>query len=39
MNADGSDRQQVIFDPLYDAQTDWSPDGTRIAFRNRRGTV
>ena len=35
MNADGSDKQQAVFDPYYDAQSDWSPDGTRIVFRSR----
>ncbi|MDA0179489.1 DPP IV N-terminal domain-containing protein [Solirubrobacter phytolaccae] len=38
MNADGTDKQQAVFDPAYDAQPDWSPDGTRIAFRNRRNS-
>src|SRR3954449_10596232 len=38
MNADGSDKQQIVFDPKYDAQSDWSPDGTRIAYRAMRGT-
>jgi TolB protein len=37
MNADGTDKLPAVLDPLYDAQSDWSPDGTRIAFRNRRG--
>ena len=36
MNGDGSGKVQAVFDPQYDAQPDWSPDGTRIAFRNRR---
>jgi Tol biopolymer transport system component len=36
MNADGSDRVQIVFDPNYDAQSDWSPDGTKIAFRSQR---
>jgi dipeptidyl aminopeptidase/acylaminoacyl peptidase len=38
MNADGSDKQQIVFDPKYDAQSDWSPDGTKIAYRAMRGT-
>ena len=29
MNGDGSDKQPAVTDPLYDAQTDWSPDGTQ----------
>jgi dipeptidyl aminopeptidase/acylaminoacyl peptidase len=36
MNPDGSDRMQIVFDPNYDAQSDWSPDGTKIAFRSQR---
>src|SRR5688572_22606938 len=36
MNADGSDKQPAVTDPLYDAQADWSPDGTRIVYRSRR---
>src|SRR3954465_14176397 len=36
MNADGSDRAQAVFEPTYDAQSDWSPDGTRIVFRSQR---
>ncbi len=37
MNPDGADKLQAVFDPTYDAQSDWSPDGTRIAFRSQRG--
>ena len=37
MNADGGgNRRQAVFDPTYDAQSDWSPDGTKIVFRSRR---
>jgi Tol biopolymer transport system component len=36
MNPDGADKIQAVFDPTYDAQSDWSPDGTRIAFRSQR---
>ena len=36
MNADGSGKLQAVFDPTYDAQSDWSPDGNRIVFRSRR---
>src|SRR4051794_25909044 len=36
MNADGSGRVQIVFDPSYDAQSDWSPDGTKIAYRSQR---
>ena len=36
MNPDGSDRQAAVLDPRYDAQSDWSPDGTKIVFRSRR---
>src|SRR3954465_10334747 len=35
MDADGADKRQAVFDPGYDAQSDWSPDGTRIVFRSR----
>ena len=38
MNGDGSDKQPAVTDPLYDAQTDWSPDGTRIVFANDKRT-
>lgn len=31
-NADGSERVQLTFPPLYVVQPRWSPDGTRIAF-------
>jgi Tol biopolymer transport system component len=37
MNPDGADKVQAVFDPAYDAQSDWSPDGTRLAFRSQRG--
>src|SRR4051794_11966863 len=36
MNPDGADKLQAVFDPRYDAQSDWSPDGTKIVFRSRR---
>jgi dipeptidyl aminopeptidase/acylaminoacyl peptidase len=36
MNPDGADKLQAVFDSGYDAQSDWSPDGTRVAFRSRR---
>jgi dipeptidyl aminopeptidase/acylaminoacyl peptidase len=36
MDPDGGGRLQAVFDPLDDAQSDWSPDGNRIVFRNRR---
>jgi len=36
MNPDGGGKEQAVFDPGNDAQSDWSPDGTRIAFRSRR---
>ena len=37
MNPDGGGREQAVFDPLDDAQSDWAPDGTRIVYRSRRG--
>ncbi len=36
MNTDGGGREQLVFDPLDDAQSDWAPDGTRIVYRSRR---
>jgi Tol biopolymer transport system component len=36
MEPDGSDRTPVVLDPGYDAQSDWSPDGTKLVFRSRR---
>lgn len=33
---DGRDVRQLTTDPGYDAQTDWSPDGTTIAYRIRK---
>ena len=36
MNPDGGGREQAVFDPLDDAQSDWAPDGTRIVYRSRR---
>lgn len=32
----GADLRQLTDDPGYDAQTDWSPDGTTIAYRIRK---
>src|SRR3954453_1408652 len=36
MNPDGTEKQPAVLDPRYDAQSDWSPDGTKIVFRSRR---
>ncbi len=36
MTPDGRDQRQLTDDPGYDAQTDWSPDGTTIAYRIRK---
>jgi Tol biopolymer transport system component len=36
MNPDGGSRQQAVFDLTNDAQSDWSPDGTKIVYRSRR---
>jgi Tol biopolymer transport system component len=33
MNPDGSHLRKLTAGPLYDAQSDWSPDGQSIAFR------
>jgi len=33
MNPDGSQLRKLTSGPLYDAQSDWSPDGQKIAFR------
>jgi dipeptidyl aminopeptidase/acylaminoacyl peptidase len=35
MSPDGSNKLQAVFDPGHDAQSDWSPDGTKIVFRSR----
>ncbi|CAA9463123.1 MAG: tolB protein precursor, periplasmic protein involved in the tonb-independent uptake of group A colicins [uncultured Solirubrobacteraceae bacterium] len=32
----GADLRQLTDDPGYDAQSDWSPDGTTIAYRIRK---
>src|ERR1700754_5166634 len=36
MEPDGSGKQQAVFNPLDDAQSDWAPDGTKIVYRSRR---
>jgi dipeptidyl aminopeptidase/acylaminoacyl peptidase len=36
MDADGGDRRQATFDTTYDAQSDWSPDGTKLVYRSQR---
>ena len=36
MEADGTGKQQAVFDPDNDAQSDWAPDGTKIVYRSRR---
>jgi Tol biopolymer transport system component len=36
MNADGNNKLPAVLDPRYDAQSDWSPDGTKLVFRSRR---
>jgi Tol biopolymer transport system component len=36
MNPDGGGKQQAVFDLTNDAQSDWSPDGTKIVYRSRR---
>lgn len=33
MNPDGTELRKLTVGPLYDAQSDWSPDGQWIAFR------
>jgi hypothetical protein len=30
MDPDGGARVQAVFDPAYDAQSDWSPDRTKL---------
>ena len=36
MDPDGGSKLQAVFDPLYDAQSDWAPSGDKIVFRSRR---
>src|SRR3954454_15047771 len=36
MDPDGNTKLPAVLDPRYDAQSDWSPDGTKIVFRSRR---
>ena len=36
MRADGTDVRQLTNDPADDAQTDWAPDGSAIAYRIRK---
>src|SRR3954451_7474695 len=36
MDPDGSNKLPAVLDPGYDAQSDWSPDGTKVVFRSRR---
>lgn len=36
MNADGSNPTALTTDPELDSYPDWSPDGSRIAFRSDR---
>lgn len=36
MTPEGADLRQLTDDPGYDAQSDWSPDGTTIAYRIRK---
>ena len=38
MEADGSGKQQAVFHPDNDAQSDWAPDGTKIVYRSRRNS-
>ncbi len=36
MDPDGANKLQAVFDPTYDAQSDWAPDGTKLVYRSRR---
>ncbi len=36
MNADGSERERLTDHPADEFDPDWSPDGTRIAYRSHR---
>ena len=36
MDPDGNNRLPAVLDPRYDAQSDWSADGTKLVFRSRR---
>ncbi len=36
MDPDGATKLPAVLHPGYDAQSDWSPDGTKVVFRSRR---
>jgi Tol biopolymer transport system component len=36
MNADGSDQTKLTANTAYDANSDWSPNGPKIAFQSDR---
>ncbi len=39
MNADGSNQTNISNSPVFDAQPDWSPDGSTIVWNSTRDSL